>query len=294
MQLTLEAIRMIDTIAKVNSYEQASEILQSPTTTLIEEISEIEKKLGLVFFEKREDQIILTPTGQLLLEEGRILLGAVTDLEARLQKMAGGVELELNIVFDELFPLEEIMPLFTRFKNSLVATELNISREVMMGAWEALLKFRADIIVALGEGPSGGGYSTYPIGVVPFIFAVAPTHPLAAKEGALTKHDLLKYPAIMLSDSARSLPRRQRTPHEWEKVITVNTLQDKIALQIAGVGHGFLPKKQAQAYLDAGTLVTKEVVEGYREETLYLAWRTHDEGLALNWWKEALAEKWLS
>lgn len=294
MQLTLEAIRMIDTIAKVNSYEQASEILQSPTTTLIEEISEIEKKLGLVFFEKREDQIILTPTGQLLLEEGRILLGAVTDLEARLQKMAGGVELELNIVFDELFPLEEIMPLFTRFKNSLVATELNISREVMMGAWEALLKFRADIIVALGEGPSGGGYSTYPIGVVPFIFAVAPTHPLAAKEGALTKHDLLKYPAIMLSDSARSLPRRQRTPHEWEKVITVNRLQDKIALQIAGVGHGFLPKKQAQAYLDAGTLVTKEVVEGYREETLYLAWRTHDEGLALNWWKEALAEKWLS
>lgn len=294
MQLTLEAIRMIDTIAKVNSYEQASEILQSPTTTLIEEISEIEKKLGLVFFEKREDQIILTPTGQLLLEEGRILLGAVTDLEARLQKMAGGVELELNIVFDELFPLEEIMPLFTRFKNSLVATELNISREVMMGAWEALLKFRADIIVALGEGPSGGGYSTYPIGVVPFIFAVAPTHPLAAKEGALTKHDLLKYPAIMLSDSARSLPRRQRTPHEWEKVITVNRLQDKIALQIAGVGHGFLPRKQAQAYLDAGTLVTKEVVEGYREETLYLAWRTHDEGLALNWWKEALAEKWLS
>lgn len=294
MQLTLEAIRMIDTIAKVNSYEQASEILQSPTTTLIEEISEIEKKLGLVFFEKREDQMILTPTGQLLLEEGRILLGAVTDLEARLQKMAGGVELELNIVFDELFPLEEIMPLFTRFKNSLVATELNISREVMMGAWEALLKFRADIIVALGEGPSGGGYSTYPIGVVPFIFAVAPTHPLATKEGALTKHDLLKYPAIMLSDSARSLPRGQRTPHEWEKVITVNTLQDKIALQIAGVGHGFLPKKQAQAYLDAGTLVTKEVVEGYREETLYLAWRTHDEGLALNWWKEALAEKWLS
>lgn len=294
MELTLEAIRIIDTIAEVNSYEQASEILQTPAATLIEEIRAIEKKMGLTFFEQREDQLILTSIGELLLEEGRILLGAVTDLEARLQKMAGGVEVELNIVFDELFPLEEIMSLFSRFKNSTVATELNIRREVMMGAWEALLKFRADIIVAVGEGPSGGGYRTYPIGVVPFIFAVAPHHPLAKKEAPLTKHDLLKYPAIMLSDSARTLPKRQRTPHEWEKMITVNRLEDKIALQVAGVGHGFLPKKQAQAYLDAGTLVTREVVQGYREETLYLAWRTHDEGLALNWWKEALAEKWLS
>lgn len=294
MKLTLEAIKIIDTIAKAGSFSKASEILHKAPSTISYSVAKIEEQMGISFFDRNGPHVSLTPMGSLLLEEGRTLLTAVADLETRLHKMASGIEVELNIAFDSAFPIEQIAALFTRFKESPVATELNISREVMMGTWEALLKFRADIIVGVGEGPSGGGYSTYPIGVVPFIFCVAPHHPLAKRVQPLTKHDLMEFPAIVLADSARYMPLRTSGLHEGQKRITVGTMDDKILLQAKGVGHGFVPKHCVRHYLRSGELVALEVSEPHRDETLYLAWRTHDEGIALNWWKEALAEKWLS
>lgn len=294
MKLTLEAIKIIDTIAKSGSFSKASEILHKAPSTISYSVAKIEEQMGFKFFERNGPHVILTDLGAVLLEEGRTLLTAVTDLETRLNKMASGVEVSLNIAVDAIFPMERMATLLKRFQASTVATEVNISREVMMGAWEALMKFRADIIVAVGEGPSGGGYSTYPIGVIPFVFCVAPYHPLAQKDEPLVKCDLLDHTAIIVADSARYMPLRTVGVFEGQKRITVNSLEDKILLQKRGIGHGFLPKYAVRHELKSGELVELPVAEAHKEETLYLAWRTHDEGLALKWWREALVEEWIN
>lgn len=294
MKLTLEAIKIIDTIAKSGSFSKASEILHKAPSTISYSVAKIEEQMGFKFFERNGPHVTLTDLGAVLLAEGRTVLTAVMDLETRLNKMASGVEVSLNIALDAIFPISRMATLLKRFQSSSVATEVNISREVMMGTWEALMKFRADLIVAVGEGPSGGGYSTYPIGVIPFTFCVAPYHPLAKKEAPLTKCDLLDHTAIIVADSARYMPLRTVGVFEGQKRITVNTLEDKILLQKRGIGHGFLPKYTVRHELKSGELVELPVAEAHKEENLYLAWRTHDDGLALNWWKEALAEEWIN
>ncbi len=293
MRLTLEAIKVIETIAKTGSFTKAGELLYKAPSTISYTVSKIEEQMGLQFFERNGPHVTLTPIGQILLDEGKPLLSAVSDLESRLNKIAKGVESSIHIAIDAIFPLTNILPLITQFQQSSVATSLTLSREVMMGAWEALLKFRADLIIAVGEGPAGGGYHTYPIGVVPFLFCVAPDHPLTLIDRPLGKNDLLAYPAIVLADSARYMPLRTVGLQEGQQRITVTTLTDKIALQKAGIGHGFLPAPLVQEAIIRGELVTLPVLEAHKEETLYLAWRTADEGLALQWWREALAEHWV-
>lgn len=294
MKLTLEAIKIIDTIAKSGSFSKASEILHKAPSTISYSVAKIEEQMGFKFFERNGPHVTLTDLGAVLLEEGRTLLTAVTDLETRLNKMAGGVEVSLNLALDAIVPMERVALLLKRFQASSVATEVNISREVMTGTWEALMKFRADVVVAVGEGPSGGGYSTYPIGLVPFIFCVAPYHPLAKKTEPLTRCDLLEHTAIIVADSARYMPLRTVGVYEGQKRITVNTLEDKILLQKRGLGHGFLPKHAIRHELKSGELIELPVVEAHKDENLYLAWRTHDEGLALKWWREAFSEEWIS
>lgn len=294
MKLTLEAIKIIDTIAKSGSFTKASEILHKAPSTISYSVSKIEEQMGIQFFERNGPHVTLTAMGGTLLEEGRILLSAVADLEERLQKMAKGVERSITIVIDAIFPMAVFYPLLEKFKQSGVSTEVNLIRETLMGSWEALLKFRADLVIAAGEGPSGGGYSTYPIGMIPFTFCISPNHPLAKIDRILTKQDLLEYPAIVLADSARYLPTHSVSLFEGQKRITVNTLEDKIQLQVAGMGHGFLPKHVVKHYIRTGALIEKSVQELQKEASIYLAWRTHDHGPALTWWREALSENWVN
>jgi DNA-binding transcriptional LysR family regulator len=57
---------------------------------------------------------------------------------------------------------------------------------------------------------------------------------------------------------------------------------------VAGLGFGFLPEPWARPAIQAGRLVAKEVEEPRPDETLYMAWRTGEEGAALMWWRERL------
>ena len=67
-------------------------------------------------------------------------------------------------------------------------TRLRLAQDALSGTWEALLDRRVDLLVgAPGDGPAGGGYISQPIGMLDFVFAVAPTHPLAQLPGPLSR-----------------------------------------------------------------------------------------------------------
>ncbi len=288
MKLTLEAIQIIDMIANTGSFAKAAEILHKAPSTISYSVAKIEEQLNIQFFERNGPHVTLTPLGQILLNEGRVLLSAANELESRLQKVAQGVEESITLTLDSVFPIESVTSLIREFKQSSCNTHLNINREVMMGVWESLLQLKSDLIIAAGEGPSGGGYRRSPIGRIDFMFCISPSHPLASVNRVLTKNDLLSYPAIVLADSAQYMPLRTAGLYKEQKRIVVTTLEDKIALQLAAIGHGFIPHTIAQRYIESGQLVTKAVMEEHSSETLYLAWRTNDDGKALNWWKERL------
>lgn len=293
LRLSLDAIHTIDTIARAGSFSAAAEVLHKVPSTISYTVAKLEEQMGITFFERNGPHVKLTALGQELLEEGRCLFSAAQDLESRLYKMAQGVEVELNITLDALFPLSALTDHIQQFMHSPQYTRLHFQQEVMTGTWEALMQQRADLIIAGGAGPAGGGYQTYPVGKVCFAFCVSPNHPLAAQTQPLSKYQLLEHTAIVIGDSARHLPLRTAGLYDGQKQITVSNLNDKMALQIAGLGHGFLPRVCIEQAIQQGLLIEMQVIEPKADETFYLAWRSGDHGQALTWWKNALSQQWL-
>jgi DNA-binding transcriptional LysR family regulator len=142
------------------------------------------------------------------------------------------------------------------------------------------------LIGAAGEGPSGGGYKIEPLGRIRFIFAVAPSHPLASVSHPLGKADLLRHRAISVADSARLIPARTVGLLLGQETLTVPDMETKYRFQLAGLGFGFLPEPCVRPALTSGLLIEKEVEEPKAPETFFLAWRSEEEGAALKWWIE--------
>ena len=85
---------------------------------------------------------------------------------------------------------------------------------------------------AAGEGPSGGGYVSEPMGTVEFVFAVAPTHPLAQHAGVLGKSELQAHRAIAVADSARRLAPRTVGLLFGQDTLTVPDMRSKLDFQL--------------------------------------------------------------
>ncbi|MCM2309338.1 MAG: LysR family transcriptional regulator [Sulfuritalea sp.] len=288
LKLTLDAIEIIDAIDRGGSFAAAAEALHKVPSTISYTVAKLEEQLGFQLFVRRGPRVTLTPVGRELLREGRWLLRSAADLESRLRRIATGYESELRLVHDSLLPAAALVEDIRAFEALDCGTRLRISTEVMTGSWEALREGRADLILAVGDPPSGFAQQAKRLQDIEFIFCVAPQHPLARIDRPLTPDDLRAHTAIVVADSARLLPTRSIGLHAGQSRITVSNIEAKIALQIAGLGYGFLPRCRIDAALTQRQLVARDVAEVRANEPLWLAWSLEGEGEAQKWWRARL------
>ncbi len=289
LKLSLDAIEIIDAIDRGGSFAAAAEALHKVPSTISYTVAKLEEQLGFDLFARRGPRVSLTPAGRELLAEGRWLLRSAADLESRLRRIATGYESELRLVHDSLLPVTALVGHIRDFEALDCGTRLRICTEVMTGAWEALREGRAEIVLAIGDPPPGFAQHARRLRAIEFVFCVAPGHPLARLDRPLTEEDLLAHTAIVVADSARLLPARSIGLVSGRSRITVANIEAKIALQIAGLGYGFLPRCRIDAALKKRELVELAVAEARAAEPLWLAWSAEGEqGEALKWWRARL------
>jgi len=291
LRLSLEALQIVDAIDRRGSFSAAGKELHRVPSTISYTVGKLEDDLGVQVFERNGPRVVLTPAGVELLKEGRYLLKAALDLEHRVRRVASGWETELAIGMDSMFSPCFFRDDVTAFYEVAQQTRLRIVQEALSGAWEALIDRRADLLVGVaGDGPAGGGYVSEPIGQINFVFAVAPSHPLAAVEGKLDRVALQRHRAVSVADSARRMAPRTVGLLLGQDTLTVPDMNTKFQYQLAGMGFGFLPEPCARAAIAAGLLVEKQVEEPKPAETFYLAWRSGENGAALKWWSERMRQ----
>ncbi|MGV3581634.1 MAG: LysR substrate-binding domain-containing protein [Methylophilus sp.] len=288
-RISLDALLILDAIDRHGSFAAAANELYKVPSTISYTVSKLEQDLGVQVFERLGPKVSITKAGSELLKEGRYLLKAATDLEHRVRRVASGWETELNIGMDSIFSPTVLIDEIKAFCEVAKLTRLKFSQEAISGTWEALLDRRVDLLIgAVGEGPSGGGYTTHEIGKIEFVFAVSPQHPLAHIHHPLGKKELSQYRAISVSDSVRNLPPRTVGLLFGQDTLAVANMQTKLAFQLAGVGFGFLPEPIARQAINEGLLIEKEVEEKRSPDPLYLAWRSEETGAGLAWWIEKM------
>jgi len=295
MRLSLDALLVIDAIDRKGSFAAAAHELHRVPSAVTYTVQKLEQDLDVLLFDRRGHRAKLTPAGHELLNEGRHLLHAAVDLESRVKRVATGWEAELRIAFDGLIPSTVMLELARDFHAETTSTRLRYSTEVLGGCWDALASGRADLAIgASGDGPAGGGYQTRTLGEIDWVFAIAPTHPLAAAAEPLTRDDILKHRAITVADSSRNLPPRTTGLISGQETLTVFDTASKLQAQVMGLGVGYLPQCLAATVAAKGELVIRRTEEPKVSQMLYVAWRTTHRGKALKWFVEQVSIKgWL-
>lgn len=285
-KLTLESIEVLDAIARKGSFAAAAESLFRVPSAITYTVRKLEEDLGVSLFNRTGHRATLTDAGAELLQEGRHLLQAANELEARVKRIATGIETELTIAISDALPMGTLLDLLEHFYQQNFGTRIKVLNEVYGGVWDALMTGRADISIgAPGDGPAGGGYLSKMLCHLDFEFAVAAHHPLAALPDPLKNQDIVQYRSISAADSSRNLPPRTSGILKGQDVLTMPNMQSKLAAQIKGLGVGYLPKFLAEKHIARGELIIKQVTESKHEVPMYLAWRTSDKtmGKAQQW-----------
>jgi DNA-binding transcriptional LysR family regulator len=290
MPLTLDALAILDAIDRKGSFARAAEELARAPSSLTYAVQQIEAELDVLLFDRSGHRARFTPAGRLLLDEGRTLLNAAHALEDKTRQVAGGWEPRFALALEGILPLAPVLPLLDAFYRLGQATEIRLRHEVLAGTWDALQSGCADLVVAGGEPPPGGGIRTRALGRIEFVFCVAPQHPLARVKHALTQADIAAHRAVVIADTARNLPLRSVGWLQQQPRLTVADLPGKLAAQQAGLGVGSLPRWLAESEIAASRLVACEWAGGNPHETLHLAWRSGESGRALDWFIRTLTQ----
>jgi DNA-binding transcriptional LysR family regulator len=289
MPLTLDAIETVDTIARKGSFAAAAAELGKVPSALTYTVRKLEDELDVLLFDRRGARAQLTAAGRELLDEGRRLLRSADDLARRVRRVASGWEPELRIGVDALVGFDRLRPLIEDFYRLEAPTRLRFSYEVLDGAWEALLEGRADLVIgAPHDAPSPAlastRFSLRPLGRVEFVFCVAPHHPLASAPEPIPAEDVLRHRAVAVAGTSRLQPSRTAGLLSGQETLTVATLEQKVAMQVAGLGVGWLPEPFARPHLAGGRLVARRPAEPRPAPTVHYGWRRADPGNALKWW----------
>jgi DNA-binding transcriptional LysR family regulator len=142
--------------------------------------------------------------------------------------------------------------------------------------------------VVLDPGTSAG-IQAQPIGDMPFVYVVAPHHPLAKLREPISDDILQKHRAIAVADSVQHGVAVTFSLLPGQDVLTVPTMRAKIDAQLRGLGGGFVPEPLARPHIERGTLVARKIARNDRLVPMRYAWRmSTPPGRALSWWLQQL------
>ena len=317
--LTPETLSLLQTIAREGSLAGAARHLGLVPSAVTYRVRQLEEGLDVLLFDRSARKATLTAAGQELLTEGEHILAQLDAVAQRVRRVATGWEPKLVIAVDGLIMQRTLLQLCEDFYTLNGPTQLKLQRETLSGTWEALTDGHADLAIGAVVEQATAGIHSKPLGEAPFVFAVAPHHPLANVAEPLGEDQLAQHRAVAVADSTRRGRGISFGLLTGQAVLTVPDMQTKLDAQLRGLGSGFVPLCMAQRYIAAGQLVVKQTERAARIVKLSYGWRAPHAphasqrstpnklaktagqgsgptrsampGRALQWWLDKLASK---
>lgn len=293
--LSADELALLEAIRENGSLSRAAARLGKAPSTVSHAARQLEVRFDALLFDRRRYRLQLTPAGHLLAQEAARLMLDVSRLTQRVKQVAGGWEDRLWIVTDEILEFETLLPVIRAFDALKSGVTLRITHEVLTGTWDALRDARADLVVgATNEPPVIPGLRWFELGVMDWVFAVSPRHPLAKAREPVEAPAVLQHRAVVVADTSRRAGVRGYGVLGGQPSLAVPSMRAKIQAQCEGLGVGWLPRDRVAGLLKRGDLVEKKMADPREPNLLYVAWRGDHQGRALEWWLAQLQNKRLA
>jgi DNA-binding transcriptional LysR family regulator len=290
--VSLDQLRILIAIAETGSFSAAARQLRRAQSAVSHAVMTLEAALGVKLFDRSHRAPRLTEAARTLLQDAKAVVSRTEELRARARSMADGVEPELSLAVDVMFPHGVLIDALRALQTAFPLLSFTLHTEAL-GAVEMRVR---DASVSLGISPN---FDRLPVDdlerrlltEITLVSVVAADHPLARLSGPIALGELKRHVQLVLSDRDWLVARAQGqavastmrgivSPHAW-RFADLATRYDFLR---AGLGFCNMPMHMVAEDLASGRL-KRITVEGWGEASYkipqYLVLRRgHEPGRA--------------
>jgi DNA-binding transcriptional LysR family regulator len=252
--VSLDQLRTFLAAADEGSFSAAGRKLGRAQSVVSQTLANLEGQLGVRLFDRAARLPVLTDEGRALVVEARSVAGRMDAFKARAASLAGGLEPEVSVVIDVMFPMEVLTHAIGDFQALFPDTALRVNVEALGAVLQPVLDGRCALAVMGSLPDTPPALVRERLLTTRMVFVASSRHPLADHPGPVSTEDLSRHVQLVLTDRSTLTQGREFgviSPRTWR----LADLGAKHAFLQAGLGWGGMPWPLVEAELAAGTLV---------------------------------------
>ncbi|HEY4443609.1 MAG TPA: LysR family transcriptional regulator [Steroidobacteraceae bacterium] len=251
--VSLDQLRTFIAAADEGSFSAAGRRLRRAQSVVSQSLANLEGQLGVKLFNRGARFPTLTDQGRALLADARAVAGNIDLFKARAKRLAGGLEPELSVAVDVVFPLAPFTAAVAAFQKEFPSTLLRFDVE-SSAVIEPVLDGRCAVGVMASSQVAPPQLTRERLLTITAPAVVSPQHPLATYGGPIPMGVLAEHIQLVHadpSDLSRAGGFGLLSPRVWR----LSHLGAKHAFLRAGLGFGVMPLHMIEADLASGALV---------------------------------------
>lgn len=260
-QPSLDQLRVFIAVIDAGGFARAARALHRTQSVISYTIANLEQQLNVALLERGQRQPRLTEAGKALLADARAVTLKVDGMRARAQALAGGMEAEVSLAVDVMFPTSVLVEILEAFQLEFPTVALRLRIEALGVVVQMVMERVCHI------GISGWMIFTPPVierhamGYVTMLSVAAPGHPLAQMRGTIPTAVAREHTQLVLTDRSELTAGQDfgvLALRDWR----LGDLGSKHALLRAGLGWGNMPEAMIREDLASGRLVPLALGDG--------------------------------
>ncbi len=252
--VSIDQLRVFLTVVETGSFSAAARRLARAQSAITYAIQKLEDQAGLSLFDRSAYRPQLNEAGRALLPCVQNILGGVDSFHAVAAGLTSGLEAELSIVVEAMFPMSRLVEALHELQKRYPSVQTRLQVESLGAARDAVLDGRADIGLIIPSEGSTDALVLKPVAEIELVVVAAPQHPLATLAGPLSLDDVKEHLQLVFSDRST----RGRWPDRGVLATRTWRLADlgaKHSMLLAGLGWGSMPVHIVADDLANGRLV---------------------------------------
>ncbi len=288
---SLDQLRVFIAVIDHGGFAHAARALHRTQSVISYTIANLEDQLNIALLDRSKRKPTLTEAGKALLADARAVSAKVDDMRSRARALGAGLEAEVSLVVDVMFPMCALVKLLEAFQREYPTVALRLNTEALGAVTQMVLDGRCQLGVSGMPVAMPDTIERQLAGHVTMMPVCSPRHPLAALDGVVPTAALREHLQLVLTDRS-ALTQGQDFGVLGRRDWRLGDLHSKYALLLGGLGWGSMPEAMVSRDLEQGRLVRLHPQDGSAlQYPLFVIHRADDQlGPAGRWLKQQFLE----
>jgi DNA-binding transcriptional LysR family regulator len=258
--LTLDQIQIFLTVVDAGSFSKAAKTLGRAQSAVTYGIQKLEAQVGMPLFDRAAYRPTLTEVGRTLLVRARRLSEEASAFRDTANSLASGLEAELTIVLDAMFPMTPVAEALRAFTTQFPTVPPRVYVQSLGAAAQLIVDGTCMIGLLPVVFSDLTSLKCFPLLTIDLVSVVSADHPLAKLEGPIETNILNRHVQLVLTDRSAATSGRDfgvLSSRTWR----LADLGAKQSMLVAGLGWGNMPAHLVEDDISRGRLKVISVVD---------------------------------